>query len=207
MAESLADYVVRWDDAPMNIATAIQRIQSEDYPGTLVIDNPNYGYLGFGRTMVPNQFVVQRLGPPLPGIGIRRTFGTLRLPEESILQYIFEVFYNLEKTLGALHTGRQKLTRLQVEGAKKMLNRLENASGKPMNQGVRNRISAMLGERLPVRSAYNVPANMAKINTNLFEREGLNRINTSLFQRRRTATRKSNRKNRKNRRNRRSTRR
>lgn len=203
MGDSLSDYVVRWDDAPINVGTAVQRIQRGEYPGTFVIDNPNYGYLGFGRTGVPNEYVVQRMGPPLPGIGIRRSFGTLRINEDYMLNHIYDVFDNLENMLGALHTGRQKLTKLQVEGAKKMLNQLENAAGKPLNQGVRNRISQMLGERPAVRGAYNVPANMARINTNLFEPEDLARINTSLFQRRRAnrrATRRANRKNRKSRR-------
>jgi len=208
MANSLSEYEVTWNGENMNVAIAYTKIQNGEYPDTLVIDNPRYARLSFGRTMIPHQYVVQRLGAVLPGLGARRTWGNKTTTEDYLLDHINEVFRNLHTSVGALYTGRQKLTKLRAEGAKKMLNELEAASGKPMNQGVRNRVYEMLGQPLPVRGAYVVPANMARINTNLFrEPEDLERINTSLFQGRRANRRSTRRTNRKNRKSRRTNRR
>jgi hypothetical protein len=165
MTEKISDYRVKWNDEDKSIIEVYEMIESGIYPDRLLIDNPKRALLSF-KSISPTAYTLSRLGP---GSGARRSFANINISKEALLSYILDIFSGLPDLLVSLGISRQKLQRLQVEASKKVLNSMEIAAGKPVNEGVRSKIAQMLGERAPVRGAYNVPSNMARINTTLFQ--------------------------------------
>jgi hypothetical protein len=167
---SLTAYTVSWNDELLPIQEAIQRILSGIHPESLIISHPQQSSISVSRPgMYGSEYIVSRSGPALPGIGIRRTFANIPIDHEGLIPYIFDIYYSLESELAGLNIARNKLTRLQVEAAKKMANRAEGADGKNIPPEVRARIAQMLGEKAPVKGSNIVLKNFSKINTNLFQ--------------------------------------
>lgn len=166
----LSAYDVQWNGEALPIQNAVQRIQSGSYPDMLSISHPEYSRISITHPgMYGSYYVVAREGAALPGIGVRRSFASRPLEQESLLAYIYDVYSNLESELAELSMGRNKLTRLQVEAAKKMANRQEGVIGKNIPAEIRARIAQMLGEKAPVKGSNTVLKNFSKINTNLFQ--------------------------------------
>ena len=167
---ALAAYTLRWNGEQIPIQQAIQRIRGGTFPDDLSIFHQEFGGIDVSRPgMYGSDYIVSRRGAPLPGIGISRTWGSAPLSEAGLLAYIFDVFSSLEADLGVINVARQKLVRQQLEGAKKMANRAEEAIGKNIPHEIRARIAEMIGEKPAVKGSNVVRNNFAKINTSLFQ--------------------------------------
>jgi hypothetical protein len=182
---ALKEYEVSWDEADMPITLAIKNLEAGIYPDSLVVFHQDHGMIRLDKPgLYGSTYTISRSGPPLPGFGISRSFGPRGINEEHLLEYIFAIFSNLQRDLG-LNIARQKLQRLQLEGAKKMTNKFEKNTGKTVPKETRNRIAQMLGEKKPVAGSNSVLSNFARIQDYIFVNDPMNnfrRINTSLFQ-------------------------
>ena len=182
---ALQKYRATWNDEDVSIATVVDKITAGTYPDSLSISHESYGTIRLGRPgLYGSDYTVSRSGPPLPGLGVSRSYANTGLNEAHLLDYIHEVFRGLQEDLGVRNIARQKLLRLQLEGATKMA----NASEKNVPKEVRNRIAQLMGEKKPVTGSNTVLTNFGKIKTNLFE--GGKRRKTRRQQKKRKATRK-----------------
>ena len=167
---ALAAYTTTWNGEQTPIQTVIQRIRGGTFPDDLVIFHPDFGTIDVNSPgMWGAEYVVSRRGPPIPGMGLTRTFANAPLSRAGLLTYIFDVFTDLETDLGVINRARQKVLRNQLEGAKKLANRAEAAIGKNIPHEIRGHIAQMIGEKPPVKGSNAVLQNFSKINTSLFQ--------------------------------------
>lgn len=197
--DELNDFEVDWNRQSIPIEKAVQRLQNGEFPDDLFIFHPTYGTVNMGIAY-DNTYSVGRSGPSFMRGAIARSFGNSIVDKEHLLDFIDDVFGNVVTKLEQLSLGRQKLLRLQLEAARKVM----RSSGQNIPRNVENIILQQIGEKKPVTSAYNVPNSQARIQTNLFTNEvvmprHLKKINTTLFnggkrktkrQRRRTTRRR-----------------
>ena len=183
---ALKEYEVTWDDADMPITAAVKNLEAGIYPDSLVVFHQDHGTIRLDKPgMYGSTYTISRSGPPLPGFGIARSFANMGINEEYVLEYIFGIFSNLQRDLGVRNIARQKLQRLQLEGAKKMTNKFEKNTGRTVPKETRNRIAQMLGEKKPVAGSNSILSNFGRIQDYIFVNDPMNnfrRINTSLFQ-------------------------
>lgn len=187
-----AGFEVDWDDVRTPIQDVVHRIQAGELPGTLEIFNRMYGTVDYGSSAWhPGVYSVSRTGPPLNGTrgGVGRTFGFIAVERDrdDLLWHINDVFGNIARLVAeddAQRATRQaKLTKLQIEGSHKLMNR----SNRYLPQNVRNQVTQLIGEKPPVKGSYAVPASQAMINTTLFTNGEVNvprylkKLNTTLF--------------------------
>lgn len=193
--EEVKYYEVEWNDEPLSIQDAIQRIQNGFFPESLVVFHPTYGTVNYD-IWNDDSYSVARRGASVNGSrgGLARTFGNRTIGKEFLLEDINEIFNNVATKVNQVRSGKQKLLRAQTEAARKLMRN----SGQEVPRNVEQGILEMIGEKKPVTSAFNVPNNQARIQTNLFTNEvvmprHLKKINTTLFnggKRRGKATRK-----------------
>jgi hypothetical protein len=208
MANIFAAYEVSWNGEDMGVVEMYEKIKKGEYPDSLTIFHPRSGTVSLGKPgLYGADYTVSRAGPPLDGtrFGIARTWGNAGLDEGELIEYITNVFKNLQHEIeNVLYVGRKKLLRTQLEAAKKMANKAEKNLGENVPRELRNKIAQMIGEQKPVTGAWAVENNVAKINSKVFNdahavERHMKKINTSLFEggRRGKKTRRTNHKNRK----------
>ncbi len=178
-----SQYEVTWNQSDISIQDAVQRIESGLYPDDLSIFHPDFGTVYY--SILGDRYLVQRLGPPVMGMrsGLARTFGNRQMGKEFLLEDINYIFPDIVSKVRKYKVAKQKLVQLQSEAARKLLRK----SNRPVPRNIEQEIVEIIGEKKPVKGAFNVINSQAKVDTTLFTNGEVNiprhlkKINTTLF--------------------------